>query len=188
MPDWVVDNIIHKKYTSEESIRRTFYSSGKRFIATTECGKVSATVLIARKTNFAFVVDSNHINVDDPFSRYAPSDHLCLFNLAVDPEYRGKGLGAMLVKYAWEQCRKSNSRGVWIRSEPHMKNYFISNNWSLSLAHTIFFPDGTDGADHQDFNSCYLNFEELNHFGRTSVVRKLKYFCFSSTLHDGIFT
>jgi GNAT superfamily N-acetyltransferase len=181
VPDCVVDNIIHRLYTSPSSVRCTFASSAHRFVILSPIdGTLLGTVLIAKSPQTVLVLDSQHLNV-------ACTDHPCVappglhhaFNLAVEKEWRGQGLATTLLrKIATDYRDYFSGKGIWLRAEPPMHDGMLRLGLTHQPAFDQFFASdailsgGT--VDPWEFNRKFLC--KCRHDAtRIRLMRTLKY-------------
>lgn len=121
VPDQIVANIVHKKYTSMESITHTFCQSAYRFILMDPCRKdLIGTVLIAKCPDTILVKDSRNINVSASQNvGFSPENYHHAFNFAINMDYRKQSYAKYFISEIKENYRSLFSgKGIWIHAEP----------------------------------------------------------------------
>lgn len=162
VPDVFVDTIIHRLYTSVESVKYTFAKSGLRIIMVDRTtGELIGTILLAKLPNHILVQDSNNINVAlSTNSAIAPPNHHHAFNLAVNKRYRNQGMAKTLISQVTESYRiHFSGDGLWLRAEPPMHDQIIKLGFIHQPQYDQFFEAGVtlpkDISSVWEFNKIY---------------------------------
>jgi hypothetical protein len=150
VPDWVVRDIIHRRYTSVEAVQRTFASTGVRFALVGKNREnnqedVFATILVARHLDVIFIKDSQNLNV--PLSSCSvempPGYHHCI-NFATNRAYRRNGFGLTLLQHIIDHASDYGlqGHGLCIRVDPPLIPVFtrLHGNFVHRYQYDQFFP------------------------------------------------
>lgn len=163
VPDEVVENIIHKYYTSIDSIQNTFSKTGYRFVLVNpDLNEILGTVLISIDTQNIFVVDSCNINVSTKdYKNICPENYHNIFNLAIKSEYQNKGLAAIFINQILDKWGYLfTGKGFWLRSDPPLHNIYKKlgfvhkTKWDKFLPEDAILPFGFNSV--LDFNNKFL--------------------------------
>lgn len=146
VPDDIVEGIIHKQYTSRESILETFSQSACRFIITPRGrgSEVLGTLLVARSCETILVKDSRSLNASTrEHLGLAPANHHCGFNFAVRKDVRRQGVASALLRAVSTGFREQlRGEGLWLRAEPPFHDAFLKLGFVHHPERDQFFEPG----------------------------------------------
>lgn len=163
VPDALVDEVIHKIYTSLDSIMNTFADTAYRFVlASQNDDDLYATILIAKSTDIVLVKNSKCLNVPvSENSDATPRHYHSVINFATKKQYRLNGLAKMMLKEISRNHRDLFAgRGLWIRGEPPLHNAITGIGFEHRTEYDQFchagaqLPQGLSNV--WDFNKKYL--------------------------------
>lgn len=161
VPDDIVRDVIHKKYTSLNSIQKTFRETGYRFMLM-DGDIIVGTVLIAKKPHTILVVDSENLNVNrDEFLNVCPPGYHHVFNLAIKKTYQRRGYGTLILKEIFKKfLHLFEGKGIWLRSDPPLHDIYIKmgfshkTEWDKFLPINADIPEGFNSV--REFNDKFL--------------------------------
>lgn len=181
VPDEVVNNVIHKLYTSTESVTETFSKTGFRFaLVHRKTDELVSTMLVAKSHDTIFIKDRKSLNSNtSEVCTIAPPNYHCAINFATKKEYRRYGFGKILLHSILFEFREYFSgRGIWIRVEPPFHDIFRRLGFSHVTKYDQFFEAGVSlpmgDRSAWEFNKKYL----CNCFRekiQMELMRKYKY-------------
>jgi hypothetical protein len=162
VPDIIVDEIIHRLYTSLESVRNTFVDTGYRFVMTDKNDELYGTILIAKSPNYILVQNSKNINLKlERNSAFAPANHHHAFNLAFKRNFRGQGIAKAFIAQIIDNYNSYFSgEGLWLRAEPPMHNTILKLGFIHKPQYDQFFEEGLNLPQNVtsvwEFNKKYI--------------------------------
>jgi ribosomal protein S18 acetylase RimI-like enzyme len=99
---------------------RELLEAGGLYCMTDQSGKVIASA----------AYDNRHDSCYDDvvWGKDIPSEQtLCIYTLAIDPDYRGQGLGEAMMRFGFEMAEKLGLKGIridtWVENTPALKLY-----------------------------------------------------------------
>lgn len=160
VPDQVVTNIIHRHYTSIESVVETFAAVGHRFVVASPSGELVATVLVSSSPDIVLGSSASQ-PVGQSKPDLDPSGYHSIFNMAVAHPWRRLGIAsAMLQHVAKHHRRLFSGNGWWARAEPPDHDLYLSLGFTHSFEHDSYFNEPvTPSARFDDiaaFNQQYI--------------------------------
>lgn len=165
VPDNIVTEIIHRHYTSVESISSSFSKTGYRFVLLDETtGSLIGTALIAKTPETIFVVDSSNMNVNRKlFPNVCPVGYHHMFNFAIKDEYRKRGLGKFFINSIIDEYRNLFSgKGLWVRSDPPLHDIYQKLGFTHITEYDSFLPENS---------SMPKNFTSLDEFNKRYICK-----------------
>jgi len=163
VPDVLVNEVIHKVYTSLDSITNTFAETAHRFVLVSQKDdELYGTILIAKSTDIVLVKNSKCLNVPvGENSGGTPRQYHSVINFATKKEYRLNGLAKMMLKEISRNHRDLFAgKGLWIRGEPPLHDAIIGVGFQHRTEYDQFchagaqLPPSTSSV--WDFNKKYL--------------------------------
>lgn len=180
VPDYFVEQHIHKLYASIESVTTTFQPYGHRFVMV-EGQELLGTILVSREPDLAFIVDSKHINIIiTPGMHVAPVGYHWIINYVVAPRLRKNGLARYILEEVLAQKHLWSGRGFGAKVEPPLHNVFERLGFRHLPEYDTFFEEGVSlplGTDAPlEFNVRYqCRCEGLANLYKTRKIKDL--FC-----------
>lgn len=142
VPDQVVTTIIHRAYTSLESVTQTFARFGHRFAVLGPSRELVATALVSCQPDVVLGL-SGHEPIGPAMPGRHPQGYHSIFNLAVARQWRRKGIArTMLQQIATHHRHLFTGLGWWARSEPPDHDVYVRLGFVHQVDYDSFF-DGT---------------------------------------------
>lgn len=142
VPDDIVTNIVHRQYTSMESITRTFCETAYRFVVIDNArNELIGTLLVGRCADTILVKDSRNINVSTAQYRgFSPENYHHAFNFAINMRYRNQNYATYLLSEIQKKYRSLFSgQGMWIHAEPPWHEVFTRMGFHHAIEYDQFF-------------------------------------------------
>jgi GNAT superfamily N-acetyltransferase len=159
VPDEIVANIIHKKYTTMQAVQQTFAHTAVRFSVFDEKGEMIATALVSKSPGMMLARDSENLNflcdgTDFPLGLHST------FNLAVRKQYRRHGVARKIFQAIENDHRHLFSgSGLISRAEPPEHGFYQRLGFRHQPAYDVFFEPGVvlppGFATVREFNEKY---------------------------------
>lgn len=188
VPDVVVRDIIHVRYTSVGAVSAAFSSMADRILAIDPLnGMLLGAILVARSSSVILAYNSQQLLAPSDVIPGLPAGHHSIFNLAVAKPARSGGIGRMLVDAARDHAVEAfGGRGVWLRSEPPEHDVYVRMGLRHHSSADQYFSDAVSlppwAANARQFNS---RFEcRCPDVAAVDGERKLKYRVFTGTRRD----
>jgi len=185
IPDWIVKKIIHKYYTSKESIKKTFKDTGYRF-ALMKKNKPIATILISKSINTIFAINSKNLNAKQKdYPNAYPKGYHCAINLVTDIKIRKKGLAKILLKKIYEEYSPLlKGKGIWMRADPPYHDAYVKLGFKHRTKYDVFLPKDVElpktFSSTKEFNKKYIcNCKRNKKQKEFSKTRRYKYSIFT---------
>ncbi|HEX4952687.1 MAG TPA: GNAT family N-acetyltransferase [Thermoanaerobaculia bacterium] len=184
VPDSIVREVIHRLYTSTDSVATTFAGHGFRFVVGSSEGAIVATVLVSKEPDVVLGYCST-----SPIGRAVKGQHPLglhsIFNLAVAPAWRRRGIARALLDDV-ELHFRSYFTGVgwWVRSEPPDHDIYLRLGFVHEPSYDGFLMSGVSPSAVFDsvgeYNARYwCNCLENRGRRSCSPVAKVKHWAFT---------
>lgn len=180
VPDELVTDVIHKHYTSIDSINNTLSDTGYRF-ALLDHDNVVGTILISKDIKNILVVDSLNKNVPvESFPKLFPSGYHNCINLAVDTEKRKNGFAKYLLNGVIKDYKDLfYGKGLSMRADPPTHDALIKIGFSHSMEYDEFLPPEVQMpqgySSIKDFNNKFICSCKERPYMHYEIAKKQRY-------------
>lgn len=162
IPDWVVDNIMHKKFSTVRTISEIFGDTVYRFGLFDE-GRLVSTIMVTKEKDLLTIADnSDDFNVRaQDFPHYAPQDYHNAGQFVTRKGFRNKGYAQRLIDSIFSEFRQLfNGTGISMRADPPFHDAYLKlgfrhiTKYDCFLSPTSQMPQNFGSTE--EFNRKYL--------------------------------